>query len=634
MERKNNYSLKKKKCYIFDYFKTRYFRLNIRRRYNSRKFYEKFKQLTRKNCKILIYKHNKVLEKDLYPKEYFQESEENGKKVKVIRPKYLKGIELGKGAYGQCYVFESLEDGKKFAAKIVNKEKLIKQKSKDQLTKEIKIQQLCDYSKIVKVNNYFEDIKSVYIIQEYCTNNTLLHLLKKRKTLTEYEVQCYMFQLIQGLKYLHSRRIIHRDLKPSNLFLDKKMELKIGDFGLIAIVSKDNDRRKTFCGTPGYIAPEIYENNEKGYLFEVDIWSMGVIMYQLLTGELPFNGSDVFEIKNNVLSITYNQNHPKLSNEAKDLIGQIFVKDQKKRPGLIQILYHDFFHKNIFPEFLKISYLKKAEDIKIVKNTQFIKNERTHELYKLIVNDIPEIQYKDIDKYSLKDEKIDKKELQYLTYFHKSHQGFYYYKTNNELVGINFEKEEKDKNNKKYLPCFLLDQNNNMIYYIESYVNEEPNKDTIIKFDREKCPKNLEEKLTIFNNYHEEISLKRKLKKPSNSQQSENSIVSQPSYDNSNKIELNIKILYIRNIFKEKLAYFIYLSDSTRQFIFDDKIQIIVSDKDELVGFIDKENILTIISFQNIFNNPNNNLVKRLRYIRRVQLKDIKNKVIEKINQG
>jgi len=632
MERKNNRSLIKKQCFVFDFFKTRYFRSNLKKRYNSRKFYERFKEITRKNCIILVYKHNKNIEKDLYPREIFQEYDENDKIKKNAKPKYLKGKQLGKGAYGECFVFESLETGEKFAAKIVNKEKLIRQKSKDQLTKEIKIQQKCNYPKIVKVNNHFEDTKSVYIIQEYCTNYTLSDLLVKRGRLTECEVQCYMFQLIQGLKYLHSNRIIHRDLKPSNLFLDKNMELKIGDFGLIAIVSKDNERRKTRCGTLEYMAPEIYENNDKGYLFEVDIWSMGVIMYQLLTGQLPFKGHDDYETVNNILNITYNNNLSYLSEEAKDLIRQIFVKDTKKRPGLIQILYHDFFHKNRFKEFYEVTTLKEPPEIKEEK-IQLKKDERTSELYKLIVNDISDIQYKDIDKYSIENLQTNKRELQYLTYFHKSHQGFYYYHTSKEFIGINFEEEIKEEENYNfYTLCFLLDQNSSTTYYIKIYPNEDPNTDEKIQFEKDECPENLNDKFQKFKKYNEEILSNKLLNfysKKSSFSKNDNSIKSQRSFDSNKEIS---ELFYIRNVFKEKFAYFIYLSDNNRQFIFDDKIQIVISDEEELIEIIDKENNLTIISSQNIYNNPNTNLVKRMRYIRKAQLNNIKNKVNHKIN--
>ena len=93
-----------------------------------------------------------------------------------------------------------------------------------------------NYSKVVKIKSYSENAEKVYIIQELCKNRALSDLVKKRGHLTEIEVQSYMFQIIQGLKYIHNNNIIHRDLKPSNIFISDKMELKIGDFGLIAKV--------------------------------------------------------------------------------------------------------------------------------------------------------------------------------------------------------------------------------------------------------------------------------------------------------------------------------------------------------------------------------------------------------------
>lgn len=86
------------------------------------------------------------------------------------------------------------------------------------------------------------------------------------------------------MKYLHSHRVIHRDLKLGNLFLSDKMEIKLGDFGLATKLEFDNERKKTICGTPNYIAPEILEGKESGHSYEVDVWSFGVIAYTLLIG--------------------------------------------------------------------------------------------------------------------------------------------------------------------------------------------------------------------------------------------------------------------------------------------------------------------------------------------------------------
>ena len=110
-----------------------------------------------------------------------------------------------------------------------------------------------------------------------CKNQTLNELLRRRKTLTEIEVQCYVIQLIKGLQYLHSHKIIHRDLKLGNLFLTDKMELKIGDFGLATKLDYDGEKKKTVCGTPNYIAPEVLDGG--GHSYEVDIWAIGIISH-------------------------------------------------------------------------------------------------------------------------------------------------------------------------------------------------------------------------------------------------------------------------------------------------------------------------------------------------------------------
>lgn len=102
-----------------------------------------------------------------------------------------------------------------------------------------------------------------------------------------------MRQIISGVHYLHQNRIIHRDLKLGNLFLNDDLTVKIGDFGLAAKIEYDGERKKTLCGTPNYIAPEILY--KKGHSFEVDIWSIGCIMYTLLVGKPPFETSSLKE---------------------------------------------------------------------------------------------------------------------------------------------------------------------------------------------------------------------------------------------------------------------------------------------------------------------------------------------------
>jgi polo-like kinase 1 len=143
--------------------------------------------------------------------------------------KYLKGKFLGKGGFAKCYEFTNLDSKKIYAAKIVSKASLVKSRAKQKLITEIKIHKALHHPNIVAFEHYFEDHENVYILLELCQNQSINDLLKRRKRLTEIEVQCYMVQLIKSLKYLHSHRVIHRDLKLGNLFLTDKMELKGGD---------------------------------------------------------------------------------------------------------------------------------------------------------------------------------------------------------------------------------------------------------------------------------------------------------------------------------------------------------------------------------------------------------------------
>lgn len=157
---------------------------------------------------------------------------------------------------------------------------------------EIKIHRSMKHPSIALFETFFEDSENVYIVLELCSNSTLNDQVKRRKRLSELEVQCYCVQLLLAIKYMHSNRVIHRDLKLGNLFLTEKMEVKVGDFGLAAKIEFEGERKRTICGTPNYIAPEVLEN-KNGHSYEVDIWSFGVIVYTMLIGRPPFETSDV-----------------------------------------------------------------------------------------------------------------------------------------------------------------------------------------------------------------------------------------------------------------------------------------------------------------------------------------------------
>lgn len=132
---------------------------------------------------------------------------------------------------------------------------------------------------------------------------SMMELHKRRKAISEPETRFYMKQILSGVNYLHYQKIIHRDLKLGNLFLNDELQVKIGDFGLAAKIEYDGERKKTLCGTPNYIAPEIL--NKKGHSFEVDIWSIGCIMYTLLMGRPPFETSSLKETYSRIKKCDY-----------------------------------------------------------------------------------------------------------------------------------------------------------------------------------------------------------------------------------------------------------------------------------------------------------------------------------------
>ena len=139
---------------------------------------------------------------------------------------------------------------------------------------------------LVKLYSYFEDNNFVYIVLEICRKRSLMELHKRRKAITEPETRYFMRHILLGVLYLHENKIIHRDLKLGNVFLNDNMECKIGDFGLATKVDFDGERKKTLCGTPNYIAPEVL--GKKGHSYEVDVWSLGCILFTLLVGKPPF----------------------------------------------------------------------------------------------------------------------------------------------------------------------------------------------------------------------------------------------------------------------------------------------------------------------------------------------------------
>lgn len=174
-----------------------------------------------------------------------------------------------------------------------------------------------------------------------------MEMIKTRQSLCLPEVRRYLIQLCGGVKYLHKRSVLHRDLKIGNLFLDHNMDLKIGDFGLAAILLPGDKRRQTLCGTPNYIAPEILDKDRsKGHDQKVDTWAIGVICFALLTGTPPFASKTQPEIYTKLRTLSYvwrNDDPNYYPQQAKDLVAWCLSLNAFERPEMDDLVEHAFF---------------------------------------------------------------------------------------------------------------------------------------------------------------------------------------------------------------------------------------------------------------------------------------------------
>jgi len=184
-----------------------------------------------------------------------------------------------------------------------------------------------------------------------------MELHKRRRSVTEPECRYFVRQITLACQYLHKNRIIHRDLKLGNLFLNDEMEIKIGDFGLATKLDFIGERKRTLCGTPNYIAPEVL--GKKGHSYEVDAWSLGCIVYTLLVGKPPFETSSLKDtysrIKKNEYVIP-----SRVCTSARVLIQKLLQAEPASRPSMDQILDDEFFHSGCLPAGLPTSCLTMA----------------------------------------------------------------------------------------------------------------------------------------------------------------------------------------------------------------------------------------------------------------------------------
>ncbi|OGE50786.1 hypothetical protein PENARI_c015G10738 [Penicillium arizonense] len=264
--------------------------------------------------------------------------------------RYSIGAFLGKGGFAVCYEGALARNGRVYAMKVV-KSQMPQKKMEEKFRTELQIHSKMRHPFIVQFYRAFAFESSTYVVLELCPNGSVMDMVRKRRCLSLPEVRRFMIQLCAAVKYLHKRFVAHRDLKMGNLFLDHNMNIKVGDFGLAAMILSDKDakRRNTLCGTPNYIAPEVLDKSKGGHTQKVDIWSLGVICFAMLTGYPPFQSKTQEEIYKKVRNLSYawpkeSDTNNFIPEEAKDLVTSCLNLVDEERPDPDDIVEHPFFN--------------------------------------------------------------------------------------------------------------------------------------------------------------------------------------------------------------------------------------------------------------------------------------------------
>lgn len=267
-----------------------------------------------------------------------------GKKI----GKYELGVTLGDGAFSKVKLGVDSETGHKWAIKIIDKEKLAKEKLEEQLKREIAILKSLKHEHIVGLREVMQTANHIYLVLEVVTGGELFDRIVQAKRLDEDTARSYFQQLVLAIHYCHQHNIAHRDIKPENLLLDEHNKLKISDFGLSNLQPKDTKALlQTVCGTPNYVSPEVLK--EKGYDgFKADAWSCGIVLFVMLAGYLPFDDENMNALFNKIERGDYRMARH-FSSGAKDIISKLLVVDPAKRLSIEGCMSHPWFRVNFDP---------------------------------------------------------------------------------------------------------------------------------------------------------------------------------------------------------------------------------------------------------------------------------------------
>ncbi|GBP17203.1 hypothetical protein EVAR_17321_1 [Eumeta japonica] len=251
------------------------------------------------------------------------------------------GRPLGKGKFGNVYLAREKQSRFVVALKVLFKSQILDSEIEHQVRREVEIQCRLRHPNILRMYGYFHDEKRIYLILEYAKNGALYKILKERNRFDETTAAVFVRDLTKALIYCHNRKVIHRDIKPENILIGHNGELKIADFGWS--VHSPSSRRMTLCGTLDYLSPEMVEGRPHSYA--VDIWSLGVLCYELLVGVPPFNAAENNQTYRKIrYAIIKFPEH--ISESAIDLMKKLLVVNPDQRLPLMGVLEHPWITQN------------------------------------------------------------------------------------------------------------------------------------------------------------------------------------------------------------------------------------------------------------------------------------------------
>ncbi|XP_070984654.1 MAP/microtubule affinity-regulating kinase 3-like isoform X6 [Oncorhynchus clarkii lewisi] len=237
---------------------------------------------------------------------------------------------IGKGNFAKVKLARHILTGREVAIKIIDKTQL-NPNSLQKLFREVRIMKILNHPNIVKLFEVIETERTLYLVMEYASGGEVFDYLVAHGRMKEKEARAKFRQIVSAVQYCHQKRIVHRDLKAENLLLDADMNIKIADFGFSNEFTMGN-KLDTFCGSPPYAAPELFQGKKYDGP-EVDVWSLGVILYTLVSGSLPFDGQNLKELRERVLRGKYRIPFY-MSTDCENLLKRFLVLNPAKRGTL------------------------------------------------------------------------------------------------------------------------------------------------------------------------------------------------------------------------------------------------------------------------------------------------------------